>query len=132
MELDLVLVATQNISTRILKKSNDSSTSIKFLVHNAEFQELKDLLSRSGMESIRSFPTLTFESYVMLFQAIDSELGIGLAPRILIEKELNSGRFVQVLNVQMQSKNFGYLIVKSNRENYAPLEIFRTWLVELN
>lgn len=130
MELDLVLVGTQDVSKRLVGVSQGSGSGIQLMVHNAERHVLTDLLARPGMHCMRSFPTLTFEGYSMLLQAIDSELGIGLAPRILIEKELSSGRFVAVSDVVIHSKNVGYLVIAPDSKNYPPLEALRKWLVE--
>jgi len=129
IELDFVLVATRNIRKRFLETPKGSKSNIQILVHNVERQILSDLLARPEMQSMQGFPTLTFENYAMLFQAIDSEIGIGLAPRIFIEKELSSGKFEMISDIVLHSKNVGYLVIAPESSNYPPLDAFRKWIL---
>jgi len=130
MELDLVLVATPKVRRRYTETGPDPAARFQLLVHRAERQSLSDMLESPDVRVLRDAAILPFESYAMLFQATESELGIGVAPRVFIERELAERRLVAVSDLVTRSKNVGYMMIAPGRESCPTLETFRQWLLQ--
>lgn len=130
LELDLLLVATPRIKRQLAHPAKTPLQNLQILVHRVEQRTLPDVLSGSTPWPLPRLPTLTFESYLMLFQAARAELGIGVAPKVFIESELSSGTLVPVSDRVIRSKRIGYLVFTPEKAAYPPLVAFRQWLFE--
>ena len=97
-------------------------------MHRTERQHLPELFEPANLLGLRGQPVLVFESYAMLFQAVSTELGIGLAPSVFIEGELSAGTLVPISDAVIRSKNVGYLVYAGEKTSYPPLDAFRRWL----
>ncbi len=71
-----------------------------------------------------------FEHYLMIFQAASAGLGIGLAPRFLIEDELKSGKLINPFDIVLPETAGYYLVYPEDRAHYSPLKLFREWLLD--
>ena len=128
MEVELRLVATPRIARELAKTKSNARSAIQLLVHRTERQHLPELFEPANLLGLRGQPVLVFESYAMLFQAVSTELGIGLAPSVFIEHELSAGTLVPVSDAIIHSRNIGYLVYAGEKASYPPLDAFRKWL----
>jgi LysR family glycine cleavage system transcriptional activator len=131
MELDLRLVATPRIAQQVAAAATGALRGVQLLVHRTERQALTDVFANASLPALGRQPILTFESYAMLFQAANAELGIGLAPGIFIEGELAGGLLVPVSDLVIHSKNVGYMVFAPEKSAYPPLAAFRAWLFDM-
>ena len=70
------------------------------------------------------------ELFSMLAEAAAQGLGVALLPRLLVERELASGRLQQVLNHPYLSQRSYYLIYPPEKADSPVLRAFGGWLVE--
>lgn len=80
-------------------------------------------------------PGMFFEQFSIVTQAATVNMGVALLPKFLIENELERGELVQILpalntSVSPSKQTAYYLMSPHNRQNYAPLKAFQTWLLE--
>jgi LysR family glycine cleavage system transcriptional activator len=71
---------------------------------------------------------MMFDHFEMVIRAARNGLGLALMPTFLIEEELAAGELVPALAEPQPSLERYYLVSPSERDNYAPLVAFRTWL----
>lgn len=71
---------------------------------------------------------MMFDHFEMVIRAARNGLGLALMPTFLIEEELAAGQLVPALAEPQPSLERYYLVSPTERENYAPLVAFRTWL----
>lgn len=129
MELDLELVAAPRVARQAAAATATGALcNIQVLVHRTERQALTGILADSALSALGRQPILMFESYAMLFQAANAELGIGLAPRMFIEGELANGLLVPMSDLVIRSRNVGYMVFAPEKGAYPPLAAFRSWL----
>jgi len=72
----------------------------------------------------------SFEHYLMIIQAAAAGLGIGLVPKFLVSEELANGTLVSPYPTVMSEPAGYYLLYPKQKEAYAPLKLFRNWLLE--
>jgi LysR family glycine cleavage system transcriptional activator len=130
MELELRPVATPQIARALRHSAKTDLANIHLLVHTTERAGWSELLDNPRLELLRSQPMLTFESYLMLFQAAANGLGIALAPIQLIEAELSTKRLVPIMDFAIKARSVGYLVYPRENSSYVPLKAFRTWLLK--
>lgn len=130
IELELRPVATAQITEAIANSDQAALANAHLLVHSSERANLSGLFKDPKLAALRSQPTLTFESYAMLFQAAIRGLGIAFAPIELIGGDLSAKRLVPVTDFSLQARSTGYLIYQREMAGYPPLAAFRTWLLD--
>ncbi|MGH6760248.1 MAG: LysR family transcriptional regulator [Phyllobacterium sp.] len=70
-----------------------------------------------------------FEQFSTVFQACIAGLGVALLPLFLIASELESGQMVKALDIPVESPSAYYFVTPKRKENYAPVALFRDWLI---
>lgn len=69
-----------------------------------------------------------FEHYSMLLTAVYQGLGVGLAPRLLVQDDIAAGRLVEFEGAPVIVSAGYYLVYPTFRETLAPLQSFKRWL----
>lgn len=70
-----------------------------------------------------------FNEFSTLSQACVAGLGLALLPDFLFTREIATGELVPALNLHMRSADRYFLTWPLNRSGYAPLLLFRDWLL---
>lgn len=70
-----------------------------------------------------------FEQFITAAQAAVAGLGAVLLPRFLIEKELERGELVQILDLPLRGEAGYYLVTPTENSDYAPVVALREWLL---
>jgi LysR family transcriptional regulator, glycine cleavage system transcriptional activator len=70
------------------------------------------------------------DQFAVAAQAAISGIGVALLPKFLIESELEHGELQLALDRPMESADHYHLAWPPNRENYPPLQAFRSWIQE--
>jgi LysR family glycine cleavage system transcriptional activator len=71
---------------------------------------------------------MLFDQFATMAQAAMSGLGVALLPTFLVEREIERGELVPVIDRLMRSREAYHLVWPDDRERYPPLTAFRTWL----
>lgn len=71
-----------------------------------------------------------FEQFLTAAQAAVAGLGAVLLPRFLIEKELERGELVEILDLPLRREQGYYLVVPDENADFAPVVAFREWLLK--
>lgn len=74
-------------------------------------------------------PAMSFEEISTLTQAAVSGLGVALLPTFLIEPELSGQQLVIIKDSPAPSRLGYYLVTPLERADYAPVKVFKQWLV---
>ncbi len=70
-----------------------------------------------------------FEQFITAARASVAGLGIALLPKFLVENELEREELVLVINQPMKSDCGYFLVTPSTNSDYAPVALFREWLL---
>jgi LysR family glycine cleavage system transcriptional activator len=71
-----------------------------------------------------------FEQFMTAAQAAAAGLGAVLLPKFLIEKELERGELVEILDLPLRREQGYYLVVPHENADFAPVVAFRDWLLK--
>lgn len=71
---------------------------------------------------------MLMDQYSMMIQAAISGLGVALLPDYLAQIEISEGRLEPVLAQAVPVRGAYWLVWPKDREDYAPLRAFRSWL----
>ncbi|MCP4047334.1 MAG: LysR family transcriptional regulator [Gammaproteobacteria bacterium] len=71
-----------------------------------------------------------FEQFTTAARAAVAGLGVVLLPKFLVENELERGELVLVINQPMKSDYGYFLVTPSINSDYAPVVLFREWLLQ--
>ena len=73
---------------------------------------------------------LVFEQFSNVAQAACAGLGVALMPRLFVDTELKSGALQCFEAKECKSSSAYYLAIPDNHASFAPVKIFRQWVVE--
>lgn len=125
----LVVVAHPDIAATVTTPNALSAHTL--LVHALRPEAWSYWFSMQGLERDPKQTVLSFSLFSMIVEAAVDKLGIALAPELLIEPELASGRLVTLFNGKAVHTNTLYLAYPLGKSGYPPIQIFRKWLIEL-
>ncbi|MBW9114292.1 LysR family transcriptional regulator [Rhizobium cauense] len=80
--------------------------------------------------NFRTVHGMLFDQFATAAQAAMAGLGVALLPTFLIQDELKRGDLTAAVDREMESTERYYLAYPTERADYAPLEAFRSWIVE--
>ncbi len=83
----------------------------------------------NGMEHDAS-EGLNFEQFSTLAPAAVAGLGVALMPKLFVENELKNGSLLCFDEGECKSSSAYYLVTPKHRTHYAPVKIFREWILE--
>lgn len=99
------------------------------LIHQATRQDAwSEWFEAQAIDNINARRGSQFEQFSMQAEAAKSGIGIGLIPKILIEKELERGELIIAINIP-HPKPRNYYIFKPQENKNKALEVFENWLV---
>ena len=81
-----------------------------------------------GLNEMQTLAGPRFAQYSALIQAVQSGLGIGLAPRVLVMEELLAGRLVS-FGEPIDGEQGHYLCFTPDKLEQPVFSVFRTWLL---
>jgi LysR family glycine cleavage system transcriptional activator len=121
-------VGSPELVSRFSFKSPDDIRRAPLLILLSRPDAWERWLARQGArdDGIRG---MMFDHFEMVIRAARSGLGLALAPTFLIEEEIAAGQLVPALAPAQPSAEHYYLVIPSERGNYAPLAAFRDWLI---
>ena len=82
-----------------------------------------------GLDEAQTLPGPRFTQYSAIIQAVMSGLGVGLVPKILVEKQLQDGKAISFCSLIDEDQGH-YLCFKSDRPNRPAFTAFRSWIIE--
>lgn len=87
-----------------------------------------DYLEKIGLTDRAHLTGRYFDQFSMIIAAVQSSLGIGLLPRYLIEKEIESGTLVAIDHRELATENSYYVVTPANQRD-ENVEKFYNWMI---
>jgi len=83
-----------------------------------------------GVDGARNSKAMNFSHFSMLLDAVHQELGVGLAWRHLVERQLDEGRLVRPVSESHQAEDRKhYFVCRRERAEAAEMRALRDWLL---
>jgi LysR family glycine cleavage system transcriptional activator len=73
---------------------------------------------------------MSFSSTSLAVSAAIEGIGIALADRVLVQREIESGKLVAPFDLAFDTQNAFYLVYKQNRALTYGMRAFRDWIME--
>ncbi|MEI2414734.1 LysR substrate-binding domain-containing protein [Orrella sp. JC864] len=82
-----------------------------------------------GLERPAAAPAMRFEQFMYMIQAAIADLGVGIAPSLLVSQELREGRLAAPLGF-VRTGQRAWLLARAGRDQDAALQALRDWLAQ--
>ena len=86
--------------------------------------------ARAGVPAHDVAKGVSFDSFNMIAEAAKAGLGAGLVPRVLVERELESGELVLVADTSVPGDSAYYFVSPEHSINQPLVKQFRRWIQE--
>ena len=126
-EESVVVVASPTLNERLRPSTARDVAHAPLLHLESRPRAWTDWFRLSGIDMPQLLPGRRFDHYGMLIAAIDAGLGVGLVPDYLIDKELESGKLVQLPGPAMCGTDAYYLAHPLGADN-PNARLFGAWL----
>ena len=73
---------------------------------------------------------MLFDQFMTILEAAAAGLGAALLPRFLIQRELDEGVLVPLVEEGTMETGGYYLANAADRDDYPPFALFKAWLIE--
>jgi len=100
-----------------------------FLKHTSRTDTYDDFCKSQNLKFNK---IIGFEHFFMIVSAVKQNLGIGLVPKFLVERELESGIFYNPFHLYFYSGYTYFLTYPEAVQNQYKVRIFAKWLTEEN
>ncbi|MFZ6048448.1 LysR substrate-binding domain-containing protein [Pseudomonas sp. CR3202] len=88
-------------------------------------------LKRFGLDASRCKETMDFSHFSMLLDAVEEEVGVGLAWRHLVQPQLDAGKLVRPTNeTVLADDRKHYFVCRRDLAGSMEMQILRDWLLE--
>ncbi|ULG70776.1 transcriptional regulator GcvA [Marinobacterium sediminicola] len=102
----------------------------KTLIHvSGRRQEWPQILNQLGIRATALTRTMSFSSTALAVSAAIEGIGIALADRALVQRELDSGQLVIPFDVTLDKPKGFYLVYQEKRPLTYGMEAFRDWIL---
>lgn len=85
-------------------------------------------LNAAGLDEVDTRGGLEFDLLDLAIEAAYDGLGVSVVDRFMVERELASGRLVQLLDVEVEGHESYWLVTRAEQEDSANVALFRAWL----
>lgn len=127
---ELVPVAAPKYAHRFGIQSPKDLIGPSLLQHTARPDMWTKWFAHNGIDAGALVPArLALEQITMIVEAAIAQLGIALLPRVLVARELESGVLVELPGKSLLASEGYFLVYSRHKENYPPLQSFRSWLL---
>lgn len=92
--------------------------------------EWNRVLRSIGVSLSDATRTMSFSSTALSVSAASEGIGIALADRVLVQREIESGKLVAPLDLAFDTQKGFYLVYKENRALTYGMKAFRDWIME--
>lgn len=100
------------------------------LLHHEEGQAAwRQWAAHHGVSEMSMLPGPRFAQYTALIQAAANGLGVGLAPRVLVQDALNAGSLRLACEDAMTFDQGHYLCYRVDRQDFPVFNAFRDWVM---
>ena len=129
---DLVPVATPRWAHRYQIRSPQDLIGPPLLTHAPRPDLWSRWFAENGVDAAALVPSkLSLEQITMILEAVLSDLGAALLPRLLIRPELERNELVVLPGEALQVNEGFFFVYAKHRESYQPLAEFRDWLLNV-
>lgn len=92
--------------------------------------EWNNALRQVGLSQSAATHTMSFSSTSLAVSAAIEGIGIALADRVLVQREIETGKLVAPFDLSFDTQNGFYLVYKKNRALTQGMQAFRDWIME--
>ncbi|MGO1078540.1 LysR substrate-binding domain-containing protein [Inquilinus sp. CA228] len=85
-------------------------------------------LNAAGLDEVDTRGGLEFDLLDLAIEAACDRLGVSVVDRFMVERELASGRLVQLLDVEVEGHESYWLVTRAEQEDSTNVAMFRAWL----
>jgi LysR family transcriptional regulator, glycine cleavage system transcriptional activator len=129
---DLMPVATPRWVHRYEVQSPQDLIGPPLLTHTARPDLWARWFAENGVDATALVPSkLSLEQISMMLEAVLSDLGAALLPRLLIGPELERRELVALPGEALQVNEGFFFVYANHRESHPPLAHFRDWLLRV-
>lgn len=102
----------------------------KTLIHvSGRQQEWQQILRQLGVRTTALTRTMSFSSTALAVSAAIEGIGVALADRALVQRELESGQLVVPFDITLDKPKGFYLVYQEKRQLTYGMEAFRDWIL---
>jgi len=128
------LASTPVCSPRLMEGSNalqePEDLLRKTLIHvSGRQQEWQRILRQLGVRATGLTRTMSFSSTALAVSAAIEGIGVALADRALVQRELESGQLVVPFDITLDKPKGFYLVYQERRQLTHGMEAFRDWIL---
>jgi LysR family glycine cleavage system transcriptional activator len=85
-------------------------------------------LNAAGLDEVDTRGGLEFDLLDLAIEAACDGLGVSVVDRFMVERELATGRLVQLLDTEVEGHESYWLVTRAEQEEGANVALFRSWL----
>ncbi|GAA0697628.1 transcriptional regulator GcvA [Marinobacterium maritimum] len=93
-------------------------------------QEWQQILNQLGVRATGLTRTMSFSSTALAVSAAIEGIGVALADRALVQRELDSGQLVVPFDITLDKPKGFYLVYQEKRQLTYGMEAFRDWMLQ--
>lgn len=125
------LVSTPVCSPKLAEKLTAPDDLLKgTLIHvSGRSQEWQQILKQLGVRSTGLGRTMSFSSTALAVSAAIEGIGVALADRALVQRELDAGQLVVPFDITLDKPKAFYLVYQEKRQLTYGMQAFRDWIL---
>ena len=101
------------------------------LIHvSGRRQEWQQILQQLGVRATASTRTMSFSSTALAVSAAIEGIGVALADRALVQRELDAGQLVVPFDITLDKPRAFYLVYQEKRQLTYGMKAFREWILQ--
>ncbi|WP_354408187.1 MULTISPECIES: transcriptional regulator GcvA [unclassified Marinobacterium] len=126
------LVSTPVCSPKLAEGLNSPEDLLKrTLIHvSGRRQEWQQILQQLGVRANTSTRTMSFSSTALAVSAAIEGIGVSLADRALVQRELEAGQLVVPFDITLDKPRAFYLVYQEKRQLTYGMQAFRDWILQ--
>jgi LysR family glycine cleavage system transcriptional activator len=127
---EIVPVASPKLLSRTPIRAISDLRNATLIVHRSRRPAWSEWLDAHAVGLDVDQPRIELEQFNMVFQAAIAGLGVAMVPTLLARQDLASGALVALFDPLVNDQRGDYLVYPVDRATYAPVVLFRDWLLE--
>jgi LysR family glycine cleavage system transcriptional activator len=126
------LVSTPVCSPKLAEGLNSPEDLLKrTLIHvSGRRQEWQQILQQLGVRANTATRTMSFSSTALAVSAAIEGIGVSLADRALVQRELEAGQLVVPFDITLDKPKAFYLVYQEKRQLTYGMQAFRDWILQ--
>lgn len=99
-------------------------------IHRSRLESWSKWFEAHHLGPVGAVPTLAFEQFTMVLQAVIAGLGVAVAPSFLVQPELASGELVSLFEPIIEKDRGDFFAYSIEKKDFAPVVAFGEWILK--